>query len=279
MKKYIYPALMILCVAVFLISAGLLTDYLLNSKKQQNQYDDLANLVDQELNAIDQNNGSSNNTGNNDPDSPSSRPATYLTVTNPKTGESMRILRQYAIIYQMNYDLVGWIKIDGTNINYPVLQTPDSPNFYLTRDFYKNNSKYGAVYANETASTTVPSDNVTLYGHKMADGTMFASLHNYSDIAFYEANPYIRFDTIFEQHTYQILAIFKTTGNLEDSFNYHLFVDGDEESFNEYVRQCKELSLYETYVDAAYGDKLLTLSTCDHSIDDGRFVVVAKRIS
>lgn len=274
MKKYIYPALMILFAAVFLVSAGLLVDYLIDSKKQQSQYDDLANLVDQELNATPPN--SDNSSGSDTLDANLSK---YVTLTNPKTGAAMNILRQYAIIYQKNSDTVGWIKIDGTNINYPVLQTPDSPNFYLTRDFYKKDSRHGAIYANETASITTPSDNVTIYGHKMKDGSMFASLHNYSDINFYIENPYIHFDTLNEQHIYQIFAIFQTTGNLEDSFPYHTFVDGDEESFNEYVRQCKELSIYETYVDAAYGDKLLTLSTCDHSMDNGRYVVVAKRIS
>lgn len=273
MKKFIYPALLILFIAVFLVSAGYLTDYLVKSKQQQDQYDELAALVQQELNATEP--------GSSDPSDPNTPPVslpTHVAVTNPKTGASLQVLRQYAAIYEKNPDLVGWIKIEGTVINYPVLQTPESANFYLTRDFYKKNSRHGAIYANETAGINTPSDNITLYGHKMADGSMFAALHNYSDIEFYKKNPYISFDTLLEQHTYQILAVFKTSADLEEGFAYHTFVDGDEESFNEYVRQCKELSLYETYVNAAYGDKLLTLSTCDHSMDNGRYVVVAKRI-
>jgi len=272
-RKYIYPALLVLFATVFLVSGGLLADYLIKSNQQQDQYNELAGLVQQELNATAP---SDNNDG---PDTAPMKPSSFVTVTNPMTGASFQILRQYAVIYQKNPDLVGWLKIEGTVINYPVLQSPESPNFYLTRDFYKKNSRHGAIYANETASIYTPSDNVTLYGHKMADGSMFASLHNYSDIEFYKKNPYITFDTLFEQHTYQILAVFKTTADLDKGFAYHTFVDGDEESFNQYVRQCKELSIYETYVDAAYGDKLLTLSTCDHVIDNGRYVVVAKRIS
>ena len=287
MKKYIYPALIVAFALVFLVSAVLLADYFIKSKKQQDQYDELSNLVQQgqqqQPSSTDPTDGGNasdaTQPGSDDPDSTPAQPVTHVTVTNPNTGKPMKILREYAIIYQKNSDLVGWIKIDGTRVNYPVMQTPEWVNFYLTRDFYKKNSRHGAIYANESANINTPSDNVTLYGHRMADGSMFASLHNYSDIEFYKKYPYITFDTLTEHHTYQIMSVFRTTATLGEGFTYHTFVDGDEQSFAEYVRQCKELSFYETSVEATYGDKLLTLSTCDHSIENGRYVVVAKRIS
>ena len=115
----------------------------------------------------------------------------------------------------------------------------------------------------------------------MADGSMLAVLHKYTSKDFYEANPYITFDTLYEHHTYQIMAVFETTDIVGDGFAYHMFVDGNIVSFPDFVAQCKKLSMYETGVNAVYGDKLLTLSTCDNNVADshGRFVVVAKRIS
>lgn len=277
MRKYLYRILIIVFALVFLGSAAYLVNYLLESKKQKDYYDELAGLVQQEEDLADLLIPDATN-----PDGSAvspNNPSKYITVTNAKTGEPMRMLRKYSIVYQRNADLVGWIKIPGTKINYPVLQSPEEENFYLTRDFYKNESKYGAIYANELGDVTIPTDNIILYGHKMADGSMFASLHNYSDVDFYIQNEYITFDTLFEEHTYQIFAIFTTTADFGDGFAYHTFMDMDEETFTEFVQKCKDLSLYKTYLTAEYGDKLLTLSTCDHSIDNGRYVVVAKRVS
>ena len=107
---------------------------------------------------------------------------------------------------------------------------------------------------------------------------MFAALHDYKKKDFFKAHPYISFDTIYEHYDYQILSVFITTADAE-GFAYHLYVDGDMDAFTEYVAKCKELSLYDTGVNASYGDKLITLSTCEHNIDDGRLVVVAKRIT
>ena len=288
--RHLYYILIGLLSAIFLMCVGLLADYYIQSAKQQAQYDELSSIVQQAQqaqqnqqnqqnpNQNDSNSGNTQSSGNSEGAVQTPVPV-YTTVVNPKTQQEMEVLTEYAPIYNLNPDVVGWIQIDGTKINYPVMQTPEWVNYYLTRDFNGNNAKHGAIYVNETASITTPSDNVTIYGHKMKDGTMFAALHDYKKKSFFEEHPYITFDTIFEHHQYQILAVFITTANLPDSFNYHLFVDGDENAFLEYVATCKELALYDTGVDAVYGDKLITLSTCEHTIDDGRLVVVAKRIS
>lgn len=276
--KYLYPALMILFAAVFLVSAGILVDYFIKSNKQKNLNNELANLVQQ----VQQENAAGNE-GNADPsgEADDAAQSTYVEVTHPVTGKPMQVLREYAQIFQMNTDMVGWIKIDGTNVNYPVMQTPDYVNYYLHRDFYKEYSKHGSIYANEMANLQTPSDNVTLYGHNMNDDSMFATLHEYNDPSFYGNHAYISFDTLFEHHVYQIISVFYTTDFLDTGFAYHLFVDGTEEEFNDFVATCKDLALYETGVTATYGDKLLTLSTCDddYADDHGRFVVVAKRIA
>ncbi len=270
LKKYIFPALITLFAVAFLISSAVVLEYVLESKKQRDQYNDLSSIVEQ----IKQEQAGANQGNSGDVD-------TGLLgledVQHPLTGEYIKVLREYVPILQRNSDLVGWIKIPGTRIDFPVLQTPDSPNFYLTRDFYKKNSRHGAIYVCEQANVNTPSDNVTIYGHKMKDGSMFSDLFEYMNKSFYLEHSQITFDTLTERHTYEILAVFLTTAG-KGGFGYHWFVDGDEALFDDYVATCKELSLYETGVTAQYGDKLITLSTCYLGTDDGRFVVVAKRI-
>lgn len=206
-------------------------------------------------------------------------PAGFTEIRHPVTGEPVVLLKEYARIFELNTDLVGWVEIPNTRINYPVMQTPDSPNYYLTHNFQKEEHKAGAVYAFERADVAC-SDNVTLYGHNMGNGSMFAGLHSYSDKAFYEENAYIHFDSLYADRTYQIFAVFEI--NIQtDPFRYHIFTDGDAAAFESFVENCRKRALYDTGVEVSYGDKLLTLSTCDQNFytDTGRFVVVAKQIS
>ena len=176
--------------------------------------------------------------------------------------------------------MVGWITVPDTKINYPVMQTPTKPDYYLKRNFYKKSSDWGAIYAREVCNVNEPSDNVTLYGHHMKDGSMFTGLDKFKQKSFWETHRTFQFDTLYERHTYEIIGVFKTSANVGQGFNYHLFVDAaDEGKFNEFVSTVKSLAFYETGVTAQYGDKLLTLSTCEYTLSNGRFVVVAKRIS
>ena len=125
-----------------------------------------------------------------------------------------------------------------------------------------------------------PSDNLTIYGHRMRDRSMFAQLDLYMDKSFWEENPYIYFDTLKEMHTYKIIAVFTTSGTAGQGFAYHQFVDAKtEEDFDSFVNSVKRLSLYDTGLTAQYGDKLISLSTCEYSINNGRLVVVAKRVA
>ncbi len=205
---------------------------------------------------------------------------TYVTITHPKTGESMEILPEFADAFLSNSDLVGWICIPGTDIDYPVVQTPDRVDYYLHRDFNKKYNLHGCIYAREQCDINAPSDNITLYGHRMQDGSMFAQLINYNKKDFFEKNRYIYFDTLTERHNYEIIAVFKTTATLGEGFQYHQFVDAaSEESFNSFVSTCKSKSFYDTGVTAQYGDKLICLSTCEYSQENGRLVIVAKRIA
>ena len=125
-----------------------------------------------------------------------------------------------------------------------------------------------------------PSDNIVIYGHRMSDGSMFARLDKYMKEQHYRDNPYIFFDTLTELHTYKIVSVFLTTASVGKGFTYHTFVEADDEAeFNKFIKSVKSMALYDTGVDAAYGDKLITLSTCEYSQTNGRLVIVAKRIS
>ena len=189
------------------------------------------------------------------------------------------ILFEYQALYEINRDMVGWIQIEDTAINYPVVQTPKEPNFYLRKNFYKEKATCGTIYVREACDVNLPSDNVTVYGHNMRNGTMFADLHKYEKKAFWENHRYVNFDTLHEYRTYEIFAIFKTTADLTKGFTYHIYdTFATEKAFNEYVSTCKNLSLYDTGIIPDFGDKLLTLSTCDKSISDGRLVVVCRLV-
>lgn len=197
--------------------------------------------------------------------------------------------RDYKAFYEKNPndDFVGWLRIDGTVLDYPVMQTSvDNANFYLYRDYKKNNSAQGTIYAREECDVFAPSDNVTLYGHTMKDGSMFACLHNYTNKATWEKNSLIFFDTYnpktnqVEYHTYKIFAVFKTSANLGEGFSYHRFENAASQAeFDEFVSTCKQLSFYDTGVTPQYGDKMICLSTCEYTLNNGRLVVAGVRIS
>ena len=123
------------------------------------------------------------------------------------------------------------------------------------------------------------SDNLVIYGHHIKGGKMFGALENYKSKSFYEEHKTIHLDTLTEQAEYEIVAVFKTVAYSSEGFRYYDFVDAEnEEEFNSYVGKCKELALYNTGVTAEYGDRLITLSTCEYSAQNGRLVVVAKKV-
>lgn len=212
-------------------------------------------------------------------------PASTLPPDSPKqpstpeeTEPQMTAFEKYAAVYEQNSDLVGWISIDGTNINYPVMQTIDNPNFYLKHGFDKQYSNYGVPYVQENCALGI-SDNTIIYGHHMSNGSMFADLCKYESEDFYREHKTIRVDTLSGFGEYEIVTVFKTVAYSQAGFKYYRFVDAeDEAAFDEFLAGCNALRLYDTGVSASYGDKLITLSTCEYSRTNGRMVVVAKKI-
>lgn len=259
--KILYDIVLGILILVFVVSAVYVGNYFYRSSVQQGEFDNLASLVEDARNASD---GTSTT-----PSGASSEGST----------ETPAILGEYQAIYEMNDHLVGWIQIDGTSVNYPVMQTATELNFYLHRNFNREDSERGCIYVREDCDVFTPSDNVTIYGHHMMDGTMFHDLDSYLRRDFWEAHDTIRFDTLYEHHTYRIFAVFRTTATLGEGFTYHRFVNAaDREEFEEFISTCRELSLYDTGIIPVYGDKIICLSTCEYTVTNGRLVVAAVRI-
>ena len=185
---------------------------------------------------------------------------------------------KYAAVYEQNSDFIGWISIEDTKINYPVMQTPGNRDFYLKHAFDKSYSEYGVPYMQENCKLGL-SDNCVIYGHHMQDGFMFADLCKFESEDFYKEHKTIHFDTLAGYGEYEIVCVFKTAAYAADGFKYYHFVDAaDAAEFNSFLSTCQSLALYDTGVSAEYGDKLITLSTCEYSRSNGRMVIVAKLV-
>ncbi len=189
------------------------------------------------------------------------------------------ILDEYKNLYNSNKRLIGWLKIDDTNIDYPVMQTTDNE-YFLTHNINQQKDRNGALFLDKDCDVLAPSTNLIVYGHHMRSGNMFGTLDKYSSEEYYKEHPEIQFDSIYEKGTYEVMYVFRSRiYNEEDVvFKYYQFIDAmSQQEFDSNMQEMAAMSLYDTGVTASYGDRLLTLSTCDYYVDDGRFVVVAKR--
>lgn len=194
--------------------------------------------------------------------------------------QKSEILEQYQTLYNENHDFIGWLSIPDTNIDYPVLQCSDNE-YYLHHNFYREEDKYGCLYVKDIADVNTPATNFIIYGHNMKDGSMFGNLDRYQEQTFYQEHPFIQFNTLYEERTYQVLAVFLSQVYREDEdvFKYYQFYQADTETeFLDFYENIMASSLITSEVTATFGDTFLTLSTCAYHVEDGRFVVVAKRI-
>lgn len=190
------------------------------------------------------------------------------------------IMDKYAALYEENNDLVGWLTIEGMAIDYPVMQNEDDE-YYLHHDYYGDDSRYGCLYVRGTADIHTPDTNFVIYGHNMKDGAMFGDLDLYREESFYREHSTISFDTLYEERSYEIIAVFlsQVYDPEEDVFKYYQFYHAEtQEEFDYFYDSIKEASLYDTGVTAEFGDTFLTLSTCAYHVRDGRLVVVVKRL-
>lgn len=197
------------------------------------------------------------------------------------TEEKTERMLQLEELKKENSDIIGWLEIEGTDISYPVLQTTDN-DFYLTHNYKKEDSVAGSLFLDKDFDLVNGSSNYLIYGHRNKQGLMFEHLIEYKNEQFFKEHPTIRFTTIEEDATYEIISVFysrlyyKSETNV---FRYYFFINAEtEEEYNEFVENSKKASIYDTGKTAEYGDQLLTLSTCEYSQEDGRFAVVARKV-
>jgi sortase B len=196
--------------------------------------------------------------------------------------EDPQILVQYQSLHQENSDMIGWVKIEGTSLDYPVMQNREDGEYYLHRNFQKEYEYSGLPFLDKKCNISNSDTNRIIYGHNMKNDSMFSCLLKYRDQEYFTKHPMIEFDTIYEQGRYQIIAVIlsKVYKKTDDTFKFYQFVRADtEKEFDEYIRNMKELSLYDTGISAIYGDELLTLVTCAYHTENGRLAVLAKKVN
>lgn len=244
MKKIIYIAIIVLLISIVLISSYILFKNCKEEYKQEKIFEELNNVATEE----------NDTTGNN----------IDINIEN---------------LFKINNDIVGWLKIENTNISYPVMQTKDRPNYYIDKNFYKEYSFMGTPYIDKNCNIT-NSNNIIIYGHHIKGDKMFGELENYKSEDYYKNHKFIKFYTQNNVIEYEIISVFKTTVYDNVGFKYYQFYNMEsKEEFDTFISKCKELSFYNIEETAKYEDKLITLSTCEYSKPNGRLVVIAKSIT
>ena len=208
--------------------------------------------------------------------------------------------RDLSSLYAQNHDLVGWVRIEGTRIDYPVMQTKDDPEYYLHRDFNRQYSASGTPFL-DAASVVRPDPAVAdanacdmpttwnwlIYGHNMKFGSMFHDLQEFDAKEFWEEHRTFEFDVYYPENDetdhgiYEIIAVSRSEIKAEDSdaFKYYQYAGyTDEEKFYEYVDGVKAESSYDIGVMPQYGEQLVTLSTCAYHTKEGRMYIVGRRV-
>lgn len=195
------------------------------------------------------------------------------------------IPQQLVKAYSVNNDVVGWLHIPGTNVNTPIVQSKDN-NYYLRYNFYGTNTKYGTAYIDYRCKKNTLSTNTVIYGHNMPSGTHFYDVHRYEDIEWYKKHPTITYTTLNGTYTFLVYTAFYSTGSIKNNggyfFNY-IYPNMGPVSMAGYIEQIKQRAIYTTGIDLKSSDRIITLSTCTHSLDaacgmdiDGRLVVVGR---
>lgn len=256
LRKWWY-ILVILCTGILLFSIAGLGWTLWKSKREDDDFAKLARIVEMEtaVTAETANDGA-------------------------KTEQEEKPVRvhNYEELYNMNPDFIGWLCIDGTKINYPVMHTPEDSQYYIYRDFCGKKTASGTPFMG--GDCTVDSDSIIIHGHNMKNDTMFGSLDEYRSRDYWKEHPVIKFDTLEEDREYEIFSVFTTRLLYENEtgFRYYGYVgDLSEEYFNEFVGQAIRASHYDTGIVPEYGDQILMLSTCSYHTENGRLVVAAYR--
>ncbi len=190
------------------------------------------------------------------------------------------VLPEYSTLHAQYPDLAGWLRIDGTQIDLPVMQAADN-DYYLHSNIDGAEDINGTLFLDYRADAVKPSTNLIIYGHNMRSGAMFGGLKQYLDEAYVAEHEMIQFDTIYEKQTYQVIAVCLSEVGYQDEgqYKYYNFIEAESnEDFNAFLGTIRKCAVYDKTQDVTESDSLLTLSTCNSYVEDGRLFVVAKKI-
>ena len=202
-------------------------------------------------------------------------------IRNAESEKDSDMTKTYEGLKRDNPDFAGYLKIEGTDIEYPVMYSPDEPERYLEKDFDLNKSIKGLPFIDARCKLDPVSENLIIYGHNMKDGTVFGLLDSYDTKEFCRQHPVIRFDTLNDPGKYEVMYAFydRVYFNDEKEFRFYNFIDAsNKDDFDRTMDKLREKSIYDMGVKADFGDRFITLVTCSYQEEEGRFVVIAKKI-
>ncbi|SEA97740.1 sortase B [Pseudobutyrivibrio sp. ACV-2] len=195
--------------------------------------------------------------------------------------DEREVLPELKDLLAQNKDFVGVLTIADTDINYPVVQTPNDPEYYLRRDFYGQDSTAGTLFVDYRCDIVNPTTNTIIYGHNMRSGTMFGGLKRYLDHDYYLSHKTITFKTLYEEQEYEVVGVGLSEVGYDDddNYKYYNFIDAvTGAELQEFLDNIQALSVFDETINISSTDKILTLSTCNTYKEDGRMFIVAKRV-
>lgn len=220
-------------------------------------------------------------------------PETETTVTETEP-PPLVVLENMEQLVEMNPDVAGWLTVANTNIDNVVLQTTDN-DYYMDKDFNGNRNIAGQIFVDYRCNindyNNKQSNNIVIYGHNQADGTMFGTLKKYKikkqstgNFSFYQQNPTFKFSNLYEEYTYKIIAIFVIEVEPRHTrdgviFDYHNYIKfAGERNFDKFKENILKRTAVNTGVDFDENDKFMTLSTCSNEFEPSRLVVIGRRV-
>lgn len=208
------------------------------------------------------------------------QPGVSLPVhTDPSETSDPTFQSPYTALHNQNPDFVGWLYLSNTKIDYPVMCTPDEPEYYLHRAFDGTSSSSGTPFIG--AGDDIDSDCFIIYGHNMKNDSMFGTLDKFKSKEFWTENPAFSFTTTTEEREYAVFAAVQTRILSADEAGYRYYEHSGnltEAEYDELIGYLKENALYDTGITPAYGEQIVILSTCSYHTENGRFLIAARSV-
>ncbi|MCR5531520.1 MAG: class B sortase [Lachnospiraceae bacterium] len=280
-KNFILDFMTLICGAVFLVCVIELSFYYVGSFRYKKSMNELSDAIGGGI-AVDAQKKTVSSPENRDvlvfPDEEAHELIGYVSRFDDEVSVTWR--EKYAYLTEFNHDCIGYLEIPDTLLSGPVMFTPEWYDKYLWKNFSGQYEHRGLPFL-DAATQIGKSQNYIIYGHNMNDGMNFGSLPGYLKKSYCEEHPYVYFNTAVSEGVYQVMyvsrsRVFKVN---EEGFRFYQYGGVlSENQFNTYLREMARLSLYSTGVTAEWGDELISLVTCDHYVEDGRLVIVCKRV-